>query len=257
MVQKLEKPPVSSRATCPVGRANRRGPRSSRRRRNLCQDPLGVELHAGEAAGDQTAHAGKPARAILARHDLEPEHFPLALRVHAHRNQRCHAGQPCGGREPGCSLSALSRGGADCARVPGVNREYRDGRCRSLLVTLAGVCTVSGGQPGRSLHGPLGLECSDDRGQQVNIAHAALRLRRTLAAPVSPSTNAARSLRSWDASFGSTASRRPRRCAHADDVGLEAATGALRRGPRPPRRGWRRSRAEAGRSSCCDRCGFR
>src|SRR5262245_25452282 len=37
---------------------------------------------------------------------------------------------------PSYSLSALLRGTADCARRTGVNREYRDGQCRSLLVTL-------------------------------------------------------------------------------------------------------------------------
>src|SRR4029453_11370592 len=53
------------------------------------------------------------------------------------------------GRGPGCSLSALAHGRADCARRPGVNREYRDGRCRSLLVTLD---TSAGRAKARSQH---------------------------------------------------------------------------------------------------------
>jgi hypothetical protein len=48
------------------------------------------ELHAGQATGDQPPHEGQPARAVLARHDLEPEHLPLPLRVDAHRDERCH-----------------------------------------------------------------------------------------------------------------------------------------------------------------------
>jgi len=42
------------------------------------------ELHAGEAAGDQAAQEGEPARPVLAGHDIEAEHFALAVRVHAH-----------------------------------------------------------------------------------------------------------------------------------------------------------------------------